>query len=423
MNERLALCILCLVPAMAAGCSLHDPDSIYAESAQVESMGTEPGARPAEPDETARELRELLEEHRRQAPPPTRTISFSFANVPLATVGREISRLTGQGVSVISAGGTSLGERRVTLTMSNVEPAVALDWIMRQVDAIYTINDRTICISDDSAELYIDRLTQVIYPLRTMRVYRRPAEKAADFRAERLGIYQCVKTCLGEYLKQRPDASIVLSPSQAEFVALCSQQAHRRINEVLREIALNDARTPPLPELSDAELQEKLQQNVQCDFKDRPVVEIIAELGMQSDTSIGVDPRDLPEGDAAVMTLDAGKVQLKAALDAIVRSCRLKGYELEPGHGIWLRGARGLGRTSRLPWDGWLIRSYYVEPYVAKIGLGRLIELVKQNVTPGEWGGTLPAIAYAPSGRLIAFHHRAGHDELASYVASLARVQ
>lgn len=418
MNERVVLCILCLVMAMPAGCRVHDPDTVYAESARVESMGTEPGARPAEPDETAKELRELLEERRRETPPPpAQTISFSFINTPLSAAAREISQLTGRGVSVMS-GGTSLANRRVSLAMSNVEPAAALDWIARQADGIYTINDRAICIASSPDDLYVDDLVQRIYPLRTMRLYRRPVEALADMKAERMGIYQCVKVCLADYLERRPDASLALTPSDS-FIAKCSPQAQRRIAEVLHEISLNDELTPPLPELSDADLQGKLKQEVHCGFKDRPVVRIIAELGVQADTSIGVDVRDLARGVETTMTLDAGKTTLKAALDAIVQSCGLKGYRLEPGHGIWLHGARKLSYSGRLPWDGWLIRSYYVEPIVTRISLPRFIELVKQNVTPEQWGATLPAMMYAPSGRLIVFHDRSAHAELESCLSSL----
>jgi len=55
----------------------------------------------------------------------------------------------------------------------------------------------------------------------------------------------------------------------------------------------------------------------------------------------------------------------------------------------------------------------------ARLGLPRLLQFIRENVTPGEWNGNLPAMCYAPSGRLIVFHSREGHAEIASCLARL----
>jgi len=438
MNERLVrLIMLCACLLAGAGACAEEFELIKDTSGpaddgsagEVQAAGQDATDDEAEEegpkaaDATATELRELLEQHRQGNPPDTRKIAFSFSNIPLATAGRELSQLAGAGVSIVSDSKPPppLGERRVSLTMGNVELTDALDWLMRQVDGVYTRSETSICIASAPGQLDIDQVTREVYPLRTMRRFDRPINGATDFANEQVGIFQCVKTCLAEHLRQRPEATLAVSPDHAEFIAVCTPIGHRRIGEVLREIALNDRPPQPLPgpdaaasrSLTEA-LNAKLERTVRCGFDDRPVTKIISELAIEADVNIGLDPRELAGGEAMAMTLDVGKVPLKLALDTIVKRCALEGYSLEPGRGIWLHGSRYYFHSARLPWDGWLIRSYHVEPAVAKLSLPRLMAFVRENVTPGEWTGLLPAMAYAPSGRLIVFHHREAHRELES---------
>ena len=394
------------------------------DAGDAEDGGPEPA------DATAKELRQLLEQHRLASPPESRKIAFSFSNVTLAAAGRELAQLAGVGVSVISdpKSPPPLAERRVSLTMTNVELTDALDWLMRQVDGVYTIGNTSICIASEPGQLDIDQVVRKVYPLRTMRRFDKPVTGPADLATEQAGIYQCVKTCLAEHLRQRPDATLAISPDRREFIAVCTPTGHRRIGEVLREIALNDLPPQPLPGTDPAasrsltqELNAKLERIVQCRFNDRPVTKIISELAIQADVNIGLDPRELAGGEAMTMTLDAGKVPLKVALDAVAKRCALEGYSHELGRGLWLHGKRPCFHSARLPWDGWLIRSYPVEPILAKISLPRLMACVRESVTHGQWSGLIPAMAYAPSARLIVFHHTEAHREIEAYLRRLQK--
>ena len=442
MNERLVrLIILCVSLLAGAGARAEElelikdtssapTDAQRAGESRSQAAKDEAGQEPQAADTSAKDLQELLDEREQAQPAGARRIAFSFSNISLATAGRELSQLAGVGVSIISdpKSPPPLAERRVSLTMGNVELTDALDWLMRQVDGVYTAEGKSVCIASAPEQLDIDPLVRRVYPLRTMRRFDRPQSGVPDLVNEQMSTFLCVKTCLAEHLRERPEATLAISPDRMEFVAVCTAAAHRRIREVLREFALNDRPPQPLPgpdaaaskALLDA-LNAKLDRTVRCDFDNRPVTKIVAELGIQADVNIGLDPRELPEGEAMAMTLDAGKVPLKLALDAIVNRCGFASYSLERGRGIWLNGRRHYRYSGRSPWEGWLIRSYFVGPLAGKLSPPRLMAFVRENVTPGEWSGLLPAMAYAPSGRLIVFHRQDAHRELEEYLHRLQK--
>ena len=413
MNERLATVVLAATLALAAGCISRE-------------TGSGPVQKDATPDEAAagvskREVHEPIALPRRPPEPPPPRVSFNFIDMPMSSAAREIASACRMGVSMLSDPGDPppISQRRVTLAMHDVELPAALDWLMRQVDASYSLSERLICISTDPARLYGGALVQRVYPLGTMRRYDLPSRVPASLQAELESIFYCVRQCLAEYLARRPAARVTLSPTGTEFVAVCSDFAHRRIEQVLAEIARNKEDPPPLFVPDDAPLRRKLTQSVQLTPGRQQVVRLVAWLGSQVDVNVGLDPRELSDGVQTTVPVEGGETTLWAALDAIVKKCGLRGYEIEPERGIWLHGARPYRQSCRVPWEGWLIRSYYVEPLQARLGLPRLLQFIRENVTPGEWNGNLPAMCYAPSGRLIVFHSREGHAEIASCLARL----
>ena len=428
MIERLSACAFLCLLLLQPGCLSRQEETLQLDKQDPESSGISTpgfeGDHSGKCDEHAQDLRKLMGDHQRPAPPSVPKVSFTFRSAPMAGVGRELSKLAGVGISVISDGKAQppLGERRVTLRMNDAGLLDALDWITRQVDAQYSWDGHTVCIATDPDRLYNERLVEKVYPLRTMRRYDKPIIGHDDFEMEKNGIFSSVQLCLGEYLRRRPDAALTMMPSRTEFLAACSRPAHARIDEVLDEIARGKESTPLLADLDDAELRKALDRPVRCNYKDLPALQVIKKLSGQAEVNIAVDPRELPGGELTPLTLDTGDGNLKGALDELVRRCRLKGYALEPGRGIWLRGQREYPPDGRLLWQGGLIRSYYVEPMCRKIGLVRVIRHVTQNVTPGQWGGKLPVMAYAPSGRLIVFHYRSGHVKLQAYLALLQQL-
>ena len=369
-------------------------------------------------------LRRELDEHGPPAGPLDSKVSLPLNNMSLKEAARSLSMAAGVGITVLSAGTEDppLPGRRVSLTAAGMPLRDALDWMMRETDAWYAWEGDGVSISCDPERLYATDLESLTYPLRTMRRFSKPLIGVEDFESEKDGIFRCVAACLREYHRCRPDSELTISPSRQEFVAICSAAAHRRIRQVLGEIARCDEPLQPLQApAGEAELSGKLDRPVQASFNDMLVPEILERLSTQSGVSLGVDVRELAAREKTRLTLALGEVPLKAALDAVVRGAGLKGYALEPGRGIWLCRGEAYRYEGRLLWDGGQIRSYYAAPIVAKVGLERLMKLIRQNVTPEQWTGDLPAMAYSPTGRLVLFHTSRGHMQALSYLHKLQK--
>jgi len=345
-------------------------------------------------------------------------VSISLFDLPLLEATQILSGLTGVGMTILSDG-PDLAERRVNVTMHNAPLAHALDWIMRQVDARYTWDGTGVCIVSDEKKIYAADLVSRVYPLRTTKEYRLPHDGFPDFASERRAAVDCIRELLRAYTSRVPESKLVVADETSELVATCSEAAHRRIREVLGEIGRGEDMPAPTPP-DRPEAAGKLETIVVCTFRDEPLLRVLGELARQASVNIGVDPRELPDGADTRITLYYGKASLAFTLDTIVKLCGLQGYAVEE-QGVWLHGRRPYPAQGRLLWETGLIRSYYVEPAAKALGIPTLLKYVKQNVTPGQWSGALPAISYSPSGRLIAFHTPAGHRELASYLYVLLK--
>lgn len=364
-------------------------------------------------------LPELAENKRRPVGPLEQKVSFSFFGATLGDAAGTLSKLTNIGVTVLSdhETGKPLHSRRVSLTMQNARLADALDWVMRQVDARYTCDGNGIRIFCANGNRFPGGLISRVYPLRTMKRFDAPVLGVGGIESEKAAIFECVKELLAEYLKGRPQSSLALMPQREGFVAVCSEAAHRRIAEAMHEMQRSKEKARPLNAGPDArEIEKKLEQVVFCAYRNRPALEILSKLSVESGVNIGVDPRELAQGENTKITLHYGKASLRYTLNTIAKLCKLKGYKLERARGVWLHGRRAYPAEGRTLWETGIVRSYYVEPSVDKIGLARLMELVRQNVTPDKWDNGLPAMAYAPTGRLVVFHSRAAQLRLASYL-------
>jgi len=426
MTERFTLPVACLLAALLqASCAparYPQPPRLPAQNAPgVDALHAH---NPLEQrNYPPKDAPDLVEE-KQQPHPLDRRISFSFLGATLGEAVGTLSKLTDIGVTVLSDHDARkpLHTRRVSLTMQNARLADALDWIMRQVDARYTWDGSGIRVFRGNGNRFPGELVSRVYPLRTIKRFDTPVPGFENIEAEKEKTFQCIKDLLAEYLSGRPGSDLVLTPQREGFVALCSEAAHRRIAETMREMARGKEKTPPLGPVHDAgEIEKKLQQVIFCAYRDRPVLEVLSRLSVESGVSIGIDPRELAQREKTKITLHYGKASLEYTLKTIVKLCRLQGYEVEPGRGVWLHGRRAYPAEGRSLWETGIIRSYYVEPSVEKIGLAKLMDLVKQNVTPDRWGNALPAMAYAPSGRLVVFHSRAAHIRLASYLNILER--
>jgi len=421
MTDRLTLCAFWLLLTLTpVGCA---PDGRPPREAPDRSgLGAEnlPAAvSPEHTGEYSEALRKLAQRSRRPRGPLDKEVTFSFLGTTLGEAAAAISKLVGDSITIVSdpEAAEPLHKRRVSLTVQKMRLAGALDWVMRLTDAYYTHDGAGVCISSRAGARFPGKLLNHMYPLRTMRLYDVPVAGIENIESEKDVTLKCVKEILREYLKSRTGSKIVMGPQREGFVALCSENAHRRIAEVLREIARGKEKTPPLgPPSTTKEIEKKLEQVTFCAFRDRPVLEILSKLSVQNGLSIGVDPRELPKGLKTRITVHYGKASLRFTLQRIVKLCGLKGYEIEPGRGVWLHGDRPYPAEARSLWETGVIRSYYVEPLVNKIGVEKVMKLVGQNVTPDRWADGLPAMAYSPTGRLIVLHTRDAHAALSSYL-------
>jgi len=350
-----------------------------------------------------------------------RRISITFSGETLQQAIAKIAALSEISVIIISSpdGKPRLDRRTVAFAMRNAKVSAVLDWLTRQTDSVYVWNGQVVTFADDPAQLIDLTLEQRVYPLLTMTRVS-PTTSTVDFAGERAGIVRCVKTLLAQYMKYQPNSTLTVSPQGDELVAVCSPHAHRRIAEILAEIG----RTSPLPAApSDDGLRrvsEKTESIVNCTYEDMPVASVIALLGAQVGLNIGFDTHEIEGGIERRTDLNFGKSSLKFALEVIIRQCGLTGYALEPGNNaVWLFADPAYVRRGRLLWQTGEVRSYDVRQIVERVGVSSLHKLVEQNVIPASWGGSLPAMAYAPTGRLVVFHTRQAHAGISSYLKSL----
>ena len=255
-----------------------------------------------------------------------------------------------------------------------------------------------------------------------MRRRDKPVVGGQDIEAEKQAIFECVKELLAGYQRIESGSRFTRAPMGEGLVALCSERAHRRIRQILNEMERGNEQILPIPPQDDTkESEKKLEQVTFCSYRNEYVLDILKKLSIETDLNIGLDPRELAHGEETRITVNYGKASLKFTLRTIAKLCGLKGYVMEPGRGVWLHGDKRRQTPGRSLWDAGIIRSYYVEPSIKKIGIPKLMALVKQNAAPGEWSGALPAMVYAPTGRLIVFHSRDAHADLASYLYILEK--
>lgn len=420
MTERASQCILCLAALlMLAGCRGRPHETQPTAEQIVEDLPAVDGSKSSGyPEDLVKRA-----SNDRAREPMAHPIDLSVFAVPLGEVAGYLSTLTGVGVTVLSDDNpeTPLHKRPVSITVQNATLADTLEWIMRQVGAQYSWDGTGVTIANGGAHLSGD-LVLSVYPLRTMRRLDKPVVGAQDVEAEKQAIFECVKGLLAGYQRIQSGSRLTRAPMGEGFVALCSERAHRRIRQILREVARGNEQLRPLPPRGDTkEIEKKLEQVTFCAYRDEHVLDILKKLSIQTDLNIGLDPRGLAHGEQTRITVNYGKASLKFTLRTIAKLCGLKAYAMEPGRGVWLHGAKRRQSPGRSLWDAGIIRSYYVEPTVKKIGIPKLMALVRQNVAPGEWSGALPAMVYAPTGRLIVFHSRDAHADLPSYLYVLEK--
>jgi hypothetical protein len=301
---------------------------------------------------------------------------------------------------------------------------------VRQIDAHYVVSPGLgVWLTMGYESLADEPVIHKTYMLHTAVRFSKPAAGSYDISQERSAVIDMASQCLHAAERYCPGSRMSTGLRDDALLVISPARGHEIVEQLLTEVARGDQPDPPpTPSPSDLprqDLERRLDSPIQCQFRDQLFLDVAAALTQQSGVNIGFDPRDLLQGPKTRLSLEIGDATLKFALEQLAARSGLGRPVPEPGRGVWLPARKASARipeSGELFWNRAVVRSYYVKPLIRRMGAFKLIELVHQNVTPGEWVEFGPVVGYHPAGRLIVFHDQEGQQQAAEYLSTAAAV-
>jgi len=339
-------------------------------------------------------------------------------------------------------------ERRVTLRMQQVPLHAALEWLGRSLDAYYQVvaeegvwfvpND--LWMGEEKRVGHSYYLDPVLAPgavvwrekqvrgqgaeMTTVTVKSSAARVIAQRRRQVIAL---VRHLLRRVERLQPNSRFLFIERTGTLWASCPPSAHRKIQAILGQIRLGNRPSRPIeipPSPPGPPLPAALVAKLECDYRRQPVTKILDSLARRSRINIGLDPklfRPPPEQPPQV-GLSLGKVSLRRALNELVYRARLGSYRIEPGRGVWLHpGAPPEPRE--ILWDRAYVRSFHVTSLLRRLAPKKLLQLVRENITPQAWKEDLPAMGLSPEGRLVVLHSPEALARIERHLQMLAQIQ
>jgi hypothetical protein len=128
-------------------------------------------------------------------------------------------------------------------------------------------------------------------------------------------------------------------------------------------------------------------------------------------------------GAPPTVSIPSGSRPLEEILGLVFRQTRLKRFQAEPGHGVWLHvegQTTDFPASRATPWDRAVVRAYDVRAVLADRAAPWIVDEVRRMVDPGQWDRGLPAVSlFEPTARLIVVHDEEGQRRIAAAVDAL----
>ncbi len=161
-------------------------------------------------------------------------------------------------------------------------------------------------------------------------------------------------------------------------------------------IGLNKPLTLPADE---RELIAKLYSPVIAAYKKRPLPEVLSDLSLQSGVNICFDQNLFRGGKYPVISLDKGKMTLRAALEQIVLITHFKGISISLPNSVWLStypGKWGHMTGREFLWGGNTeVRCYSLNGVSPQLIEGNYLAYqIKMKVSPQSWLDPLASVVY-----------------------------
>jgi len=388
------------------------------------------GCGPKRPPEPPKRLRAA-----RPAPPPPprvrepgplgRQATFVYDGVPLPEILSSVERQTGVPISVApSIPLKEWGELRVTLRMADVTLMAFLDWLARPLRAEYAIEAQGGIWLTRSDDLLVSEPMEVrSYRVATHVQTPVPLRGVLSFPREQTLVLATLHDCLRYLEDRRPECHLAFHGEEDILVARLSARGHERLAEVLE--AMRNG-TPPLdpPRPSAEDLRARLRAPIECDGPAGPLPRVLAQAAERAGVNLGWDARALDAGGAPpTVAIPPGTRPLEEVLDLVFRQTRLRRFQLEPGHGIWLH-LEGQGAdfpaSRATPWDRAVVRAYGVGALLEERTAMWILDEVRRMVDPGQRDRGLAAVSlFEPTARLIVVHDEEGQRRYAAAVQAL----
>jgi len=356
----------------------------------------------------------------REPGPLDRRGAFIYDGVPLPEVLSSFERQTGVPISISpTVPLKEWGDLRLTLRMRDVPARAFLDWLVRPLRAEYAVEAQgAVWVTRSDDVLVTEPMDVRSYRVATHVQTPRPLRGALSFAREQAMILATVHDCLRYLEDRRPQCHLAFHGEEDLLVARLPPRGHKRLAEVLDAMRYGTPLLdPPKPTLE--ELRARLHAPVVCDWPPSPLPKMLSLVAEQAGVNLGWDASGAPP----TVALPAGTRSLAEILDLVFRQTRLRRFQIEPDHGLWLHiGAQeaDFPASRATPWDRAVVRAYDVGELLDERTSVWVLDEVRRMVDAGQWDRGLPAVAlFEPTARLIVVHDEEGQRRVAVAVAAL----
>lgn len=309
-----------------------------------------------------------LKQKGRSVGPLTQGVSLSFDHELLGAVLRSITVLTGVDAAIHPEimSPSKIEKKRITFHVADMSLRHALDWLVRQIDADYQVND-------DGSVL----ITRGYMPIESAATgsFFVPGlyleKEAADLTA-------ILDAAILPVTSKRDDVVIVRRMSRNLLVVQAPPPVLKRIKDIVN--ALGDTKpVSPLPLPADR-LKNILDRKVLCNYRRVAVLDLIGRIRKETGLNIGFCGDLLWKRRVRrEINMMLGHVSVREALDELVSRAGFERWDLEPSRGVWLYG-RDENRhrpSGEMPWYGTIVRAYPAAGLVRKKRLEEIEQAVR----------------------------------------------
>lgn len=186
---------------------------------------------------------------------------------------------------------------------------------------------------------------------------------------------------------------------------------------------------PPRGEILDQgeiEIMNKLQLRMMASYKNRPVLDVIRDIHLQTGLNVGFFHDAAAAAAPPSVSIDLGYVPAARVIEALADALGFRGIEISVPNGVWIgpRPHRWTRMASRaFLWEQLVVESYFVGPlHHAMPEEVAIPDHIRAQVSPDLWLDPATAVVYhPPSGNLIVVAPPEAQEQVAAALWMLLR--